>query len=92
MTLIALFLLSAGSGLAGPTTQEFANALAEHTGAHVKVTDVRHLSCKGFGADEPTEANCGWQQRSGKNWKRYSTNVAVDGRGWHLIDEPNPGR
>jgi hypothetical protein len=89
---IALLLLSASAGpaFAGPTPQEFANALADFTGKHVKATDVRHLSCKGFGADEPTEADCSWQQRIGRNWKWYSTYVAVDGRGWHLIDEPNP--
>ncbi len=89
MTLIALFLLSAGSGLAGPTTQEFAKALAEHSGDHVKVTDVRHLCCKSFGTDEPTEVNCGWQQRIGRHLKRCSTSLAVDGRGWHLTDKPS---
>jgi hypothetical protein len=88
--LIALFLLSVPpvSSSAGPTTQEFASALAEHKGGPVKATDLRHLSCKGFGPDEPTEADCNWRQRVGSTWKRYSTYVAVDGRGWHLIDEP----
>jgi hypothetical protein len=70
--------------------QEFVKALAEHTGQQVKVADLRHLSCKSFGADEPTEAECSWQQRTGSTWKRFSTYVAVDGRGWHPIDEPNP--
>ena len=92
MTLIALLLLSAslGAPFAGPTPHEFAKALADFTGKHIKVTDVRHLSCKGFGPNEPTEADCSWQQRIGKKWKRYSTYVAVDGSGWHLIDEPIP--
>jgi len=88
--LIALLLLSGRPAFAGPTPQEFANALAEFTGKAVRVTEVRRLSCAGFGPDEPTEAACSWQQRIGRKWKRYSTYVAVDGRGWHLIDEPNP--
>ena len=90
MMLTALLLLSANPTFAAPTPQEFANALAEFTGKAIKVTDVRRLSCEGFGADEPTEAECSWQQRIGRKWKRYSTYIAVDGHGWHLIDEPNP--
>ena len=90
MTVVALSLLFAsGTAPPGPTPQEFAKVLAEHTGAHVKATDLRHLSCKDFGADEPTEASCRWQQRVGRKWKRYSVYVAADGSGWHLIDEPN---
>jgi len=94
MSLIALLLLSAsaGSGSTGPTSQAFAKALAEHTGRQVNAAHLRRLHCKGFGADEPTEAECRWQQRVGGHWKGYSTYVAVDGRGWHLIDEPNPIR
>ena len=90
--LIALFLLSASAvtPFAAPTPQEFAIALADFTGKAVKITDVRRLSCKGFGPDEPTEAECSWQQRIGGKWKRYSSFLAVDGHGWHLIDEPNP--
>jgi hypothetical protein len=55
MSLIALLLLSApaGSGSTGPTSQAFAKALAEHTGRQVNAGDLRRLSCKGFGADEP---------------------------------------
>ena len=91
MTPAALFLTAlAAGGFAGPTAAEFASAVGNFTGKPVKVANVRLLSCKGFGADEPTEAACSWQQRRNGKWKRYSTFVAVDGRGWHLIDEPNP--
>lgn len=92
MTSIALFLLSvvAGGGFVGPTPQEFARAVGAFTSKPLNVTDVRRLSCKAFGADEPTEATCRWQQRVDGKWKRYSAYVAVDGHGWHLIDEPNP--
>lgn len=91
MTLLAIFLLVAGSGTvsAGPTTAEFAKALSEHTGRHINPADLRRLSCKDFGDDEPTEAECRWKWRVGDKWKRYSTYVAVDSKGWHLIDEPN---
>ena len=92
--LAALLLFSASSSpaFADPTTQDFAKALAAFTSKPIKVSDVRRLSCKGFGSDEPTEAECRWQQWNGKKWKRYSTYVAVDGDGWQLIDEPNQKR
>jgi hypothetical protein len=88
MSLTALLLLSATAGSESPTVKEFAKALADHTGGHVNATDLRRVSCNGFGTDEPTEAKCTWQQRVGSRWQWYSTYVAVDGRGWHLIDEP----
>lgn len=90
MKLIALLLLAATTGAvsAGPTPAEFAKALSEHTGQNVNAAELRRLSCKGFGADEPTEAECHWKQRILGKWKRYSTYVAVDDKGWHLIDEP----
>ena len=89
MGVFALILLagSAGAALEGPTPAEFAKALSEH----VEADDLHRLSCKGFGADEPTEAECRWLQRVRGKWKRYSTYVAVDERGWHLIDEPKTG-
>lgn len=90
MRVLALLLLvgNAAAGLPGPTPAEFAKALSEHTGQTVDAADLRRLSCKNFGADEPTEAKCRWHQRIGTKWKRYSTYVAIDARGWHLIDEP----
>lgn len=87
-----MLLLSTAAGSAVPTVHEFAKALADHAGSQVDVSDLRRLSCNGFGADEPTEAECSWQQRVGRQWRRYSTYVAVDGTGWHLIDEPKQKR
>ena len=86
-----LALHAAHADAAGPSTAEFANALAEFIGKPVSVADIRRLSCKGI-EEEPTEAACSWQQRSGKKWKRFATFVAVDSHGWHLIDEPSPIR
>ena len=84
VTLVASFLLAATANpsLVGPAPREFAKAIA------VNVRDIRRLSCKGFGQDEPTEAVCNWQQRVGKSWKRRSTYVAIGGSGWVPIDDP----
>ncbi|WP_157081307.1 hypothetical protein [Novosphingobium naphthalenivorans] len=86
LALPALF--AASAAYAGPSPAEFANAVAEFTGKSVSVTDIRRLSCKGVD-EEPTEAECKWQQRSDKKWKSFSTYVAVDRTGWHLIDAPS---
>ena len=90
MMVLALLLLVANAvaGLPGPTPAEFAKALSEHTGRNVNAADLRRLCCKDVGADEPTEAKCRWQQRVGVKWRKFSTYVAIDARGWHLIDEP----
>jgi hypothetical protein len=78
---------AASGASASPTSAELAKAIAAFTGKPVATADVRRVSCIRF-EEEPTEAVCKWQQRNGKRWQRYSTYVAVDGRGWHLIDEP----
>jgi len=89
---LGLMLLSgAHARFAGPTRAEFAKALAEFTRKPINAVDVRRLSCRGF-EEEPTEAACEWEQKSGKEWLRFSTYVAVDGSGWLLIDAPTPMR
>jgi hypothetical protein len=85
LSTLALAATSAAS--AGPNQVEFAHALQEFTGKSVSISDLRKLSCKRI-EEEPTEAACKWQQRLGTTWTRFSTYVAVDGSGWHLIDEP----
>jgi hypothetical protein len=90
--LLGLLLLSgANTGVVGPSRVEFAKALAEFTRNPVNASDVRRLSCRGFG-EEPTEAACRWEQRNGGDWKRFSTYVAAEGQGWVLIDSPSPIR
>lgn len=81
----------ASAAYAGPSSAEFADAVAEFTGKLVSVADIRRLSCKSFD-EEATEAECKWQQRSDKKWKSFSTYVAVDRKGWHLTDAPSPTR
>ena len=91
MILIGLLMLSASPEPAfkWPTPKEFADAVAAFTGKGVRETNVRRVSCDSMGEDEPTEAECNWQQRIGGKWKRYSTYVAIDGHGWQLIDAPH---
>jgi hypothetical protein len=73
-----------------PSRADFVRALREFTGKSVSVADIRRLSCEPIGGNEPTEAVCEWSQRSANEWRRFSTYVAVDGAGWHLIDETAP--
>jgi hypothetical protein len=47
--------------------------------------DVRSVRCLGP-EEEPTESQCTWQQRTLRGWARRQTWVAIDGRGWHVID------
>ena len=86
-----LALVTAGDGFAYPTSAELAKAIEAFTGRAVAAADVRGVSCLSI-EEEPTEAVCKWHQRKGKRWQRYSTYVAIDGHGWHLIDEPAPIR
>lgn len=81
-------LVAAAVSFMGPSPAELAKALGEFTGKPVNAFDVRGLSCEGI-EEEPTEALCKWDQRKGNEWMQFSTYVAVDGRGWHLIDEPS---
>jgi hypothetical protein len=84
-----LALAAASSALAPPKSAELAEAIAVFTGEPVAADDIRRVSCIPI-EEEPTEAVCQWQQRNGGRWLHYSTYVAIDGRGWHLIDEPSP--
>jgi hypothetical protein len=82
-----LMIAAAGGSAASPTPAELAKAVEAFTGRPVAATDVRHVACAAI-EEEPTEAVCKWEQKIGKRWQRYSTTVAVDGKGWLLIDGP----
>jgi len=47
--------------------------------------DIRSVICVGPD-EEPTEFRCSWLQRTGRGWVRRRTWLAVDGKGWHVID------
>ena len=83
---ITLATLAASPVLAGiPSTAEAIAAIrASCTGLREPIRQVR---CQDFGADEPTEAVCSYQV-GGKKSRKDKTYFAVDGNGWHLIDEP----
>ncbi len=48
-------------------------------------SDVRRVSCVGPD-EEPTEFQCTWRQRTPRGWAKRQTWLAIDGRGWHVID------
>jgi hypothetical protein len=76
----------------GPTRAELAKAIAEPPTAF-KAAAIRRLRCAGFGEDEPTEFQCRFEMRGAKGpWRRYSTLVAIDDTGYHLIDSLTPTR
>jgi hypothetical protein len=86
--LCAVALGAAGASSMDPSPTDLASALCEFTGKPVDARDIRGVSCKGI-EEEPTEAACRWEQRKGNDWLQFSTYVAVDGDGWHLLDAPS---
>jgi hypothetical protein len=48
---------------------------------------ITHVSCKGVGRGEPTEAVCTYRFGGKAKMKTDKTYVAIDGRGWRLIDD-----
>jgi hypothetical protein len=63
-----------------------ADALAvAYRRAKLSPSDLRAVRCIGPD-EEPTEFECTWQQRSRHGWVARKTWVAIDGRGWHVID------
>jgi hypothetical protein len=51
----------------------------------ISASDVRALRCIGPD-EEPTEFRCTWRRRSSHGWKRRETWIAIDGKGWRVID------
>lgn len=51
----------------------------------IRAADVRVLKCIGPD-EEPTESECEWQHRSAGKWVRHKSWLAIDGKGWHVID------
>jgi hypothetical protein len=47
--------------------------------------DVRSVRCEGPD-EEPTEFQCSWRQRTPHGWVKRQTWLAIDGKGWHVID------
>ena len=47
--------------------------------------EIRHVRCVGPD-EEPTEFQCSWRQSTRNRWVTRKTWLAIDGRGWHVID------
>jgi hypothetical protein len=52
----------------------------------ISAKSIRVIGCIGPD-EEPTEFECRWQLRTSRGWKEYKNWLAVDGRGWHLMDQ-----
>jgi hypothetical protein len=51
----------------------------------LSVRSIRLLGCIGPD-EEPTEFQCSWLQRTAHGWKRRETWLAIDGKGWRVMD------
>ena len=80
-----VMLLGSGGHAAAPTAAEAIRALRNYCPALRE--PITRVSCQGFGEDEPTEAVCSYHV-GGKKPRKDKTYFAIDGSGWHLIDEP----
>jgi hypothetical protein len=71
----------------GPSASQLAKALAAHQSRSERPS-VRRVRCQSF-EEEPTEFVCRWLQRNWTGrWEEWSTYLAVDAKGYHLIDDP----
>ena len=89
--LLLVFAFAAGALPNAPSPAQLANTLEKFRGARVHAADIRAVSCEDI-EEEPTEFLCSWQQKKAGRWRGYSTYMAIEGRGWLLIDEPAPKR
>jgi len=48
--------------------------------------DIKSVRCVGPD-EEPTEFRCWWSQRTGRGWVKRRTWLAIDGKGWHVMDQ-----
>jgi len=86
----APILLLAACATVGPTTSELRQAIVESKPSADAASPVRRLRCETF-EEEPTEFLCRWRQRDASGaWRTWTTYLAVDPKGYHLIDEVYP--
>jgi hypothetical protein len=83
----ATIIASAAVAAVGPSESQLAKALAAHQSLSERPS-VRHVRCQSF-EEEPTEFVCRWLQRNrAGRLEEWSTYLAVDAKGYHLIDDP----
>jgi hypothetical protein len=51
----------------------------------VLAKDIRVVRCIGP-EEEPTEFECTWRHKTKAGWRARKNWLAIDGRGWHVID------
>ncbi|MBB5984506.1 hypothetical protein [Sphingobium lignivorans] len=73
-----------------PAAPALADALAAFGAGRVGPADLREIQCSPAAAEEPTEHECRWEQRTARGWYRYASWLAHDGRGWTLLEDPLP--
>ena len=86
----ALLLASLASACAAtptPTRDELAAALKSY--GPVEPTDLTHIACRSATPEEPTEFNCRWRQREGRQWHGWEGRFALSGTGWQTIGSPS---
>ncbi len=64
---------------------EFDEAINRDRHVPVLARDIRVQRCIGP-EEEPTEFECRWKQKTAKGWTRHRNWLAIDGKGWHIID------
>ena len=86
---IAVALGTGAAAGSGPSAKKLARAVAVFRSL-TALLQVREVKCEGFD-EEPTEYTCKFQMRSLRGqWQSWSTYVAVDAQGYHLIDDISP--
>ena len=91
---IMLFAASLGATVirATITPQELASAINEadallvlYRTRTISPKDIQVMRCIARD-EEPTEFQCKWRQRINGGWVKRTTWVAMDGKGWHVMD------
>jgi len=82
-------MLAAPAGATEPTVAQLAEALGTYAQRTVAPDDLRDIACEG-NAEQPTEFNCRWQQRTDRGWSGYSTWLALEADRWTMLDDPLP--
>ena len=90
-TILALPSMATGANVAKISPRELAQAInradarsVPYTKAKISPADIRISKCIGPD-EEPTEFECTWRQRS-DHWALRKTWLAIDSRGWRVID------
>jgi hypothetical protein len=90
--LVALGLLAAPHGGAraqssAPSPAVLAEALKDYGVSGVSADDIRAVGCE-VASQAPDALDCRWEQRTGGEWRAYTTWLAHSGSAWSVVDAP----